>query len=130
MVVFLLENINNFIKIYCCQVRRFNCNSYKLCKVTVTYSLRSRILTNSSWLKERSTVAVPTGRVSKMRLIPRTDQETFILGWSGSGDDTKGWEGNERGRGHRVGGGTYMFLPPPPQPKILYETLTRLVVTT
>ena len=76
--------------------------------------LRSRILTNLSWLKERSTVAVPTGRVSKMRLIPRTDQETFILGWSGSGDDTKGWEGNERGWGHRVGGRAYMFLPPPP----------------
>ena len=36
----------------------------------------------------------------------------FILGWSGSEDDTKDWEGNERGWGHRVGAGPTCFSPP------------------
>ena len=66
----------------------------------------------------------PVSATCTCSLIPRTDQETFILGWSGSGDDTKGWEGNERGWGRvgpQSGGGAYMF--PPPQPKILHETL-------
>ena len=35
----------------------------------------------------------------------------------------KGMREGGAGWGHRVGGGAYMFLPP--QPKILYETLTR-----
>ena len=34
----------------------------------------------------------------------------------------KGTRGGGAGWGHRVGGRAYMFLPPP-QPKILYETL-------
>ena len=37
----------------------------------------------------------------------------------------KGTRGGGVGWGHRVGAGPTCFSPPPPQPKILYETLIR-----